>query len=119
METKYNEFRDSLKNSIVEVIAKIYLKHNDNQMPNWDNGEEIVVEDTEIKCTNYIQMIVDHGGDNALENWVIEEYRVCCNGELFFWCTEDLQEVYWIDVSTDDLMNIYRALNSFLAKINI
>lgn len=118
MKTKYKEFRDSLINSIVEVIAKIYLKHNDNLMPNWGNDEEIVVEDNEIDCTNYIQMMIDYGGDLFHEKWVIEEYRVNCSGELFFWCTEDLQEVNGTEVSTDNLMSIYETLNSYLAKIN-
>lgn len=118
METNINEFRNELKNKIAEVITKIYLKHNDNQMPNWEDEEEIVVEDNEIGRSNYIQMIVDYGGDNALENWVIEEYRVNCSGELFFWCNDTLEEVVWTEVSTDNLMNIYKALNSFLEKIN-
>ena len=117
MKTKLDNFRNEVKDEIVKLLTKIYLKHNDNQFPKWFDDEEIVVEDNEIGHTNTISVVVDYGGSDYLEKWTIEEYRVNCSGELFFWCNETLDEVIWTSVSTDELCHICTQLNTFFSKL--
>ena len=99
------------KESIVRLVTLIYIKHN-GQFPNWENDEEISVENSELGSTGYISVEVSNTFDEStsIEKWSIEEYRVNVSGELFFWCNDTLEEIDWNDVSTDELVAIYKAL---------
>lgn len=106
------------KDSIVGLVTLIYIKHN-GQFPNWENDEEISVENSELGSTGYISVEVSNTFDEStsIEKWSIEEYRVNVSGELFFWCNDTLEEVEWTKVATDELVTIYTKLHNYWEKV--
>lgn len=106
------------KESIVGLVTLIYIKHN-GQFPNWENDEEISVENSELGSTGYISVEVSNTYDDStsIEKWSIEEYRVNVSAELFFWCNDTLEEINWNDVSTDELVAIHTRLYNYYQKI--
>lgn len=110
--------RNLCKEGIVRLITLIYLKHN-GDFPNWEEDEEIVVENTEIGATSRISVEVSNTFDESTytEKWVIEEYHINVSGDLYFWCNDTLEEVEWTDVSTEELVAIYTKLFKYWEKI--
>lgn len=105
------------KDSIVRLVTLIYIKHN-GQFPNWENDEEISVENSELGSTGYVSVeVTNTDNSTSIEKWSIEEYRVNVSGELFFWCNDTLEEINWNDVSTDELVTIYTRLYNYYQKI--
>lgn len=109
--------RELCKDSIVRLVTLIYIKHN-GQFPNWENDEEISVENSELGSTGYVSVEVSNTDNSfSIEKWSIEEYRVNVSDELFFWCNDTLEEINWNDVSTDELVAIYTRLHNYYQKI--
>lgn len=110
--------RNLCKEGIVRLITLIYLKHN-GDFPNWEEDEEIVVENTEIGATSRISVEVSNTFDESTytEKWAIEEYHINVSGDLYFCCNDTLEEVEWTDVLTEELVAIYTRLFKYWEKI--
>lgn len=118
IELHLKDTRALCKESIVRLVTLIFIRHN-GQFPNWENDEEISVENSELGSTGYISVEVSNTFDEStsIEKWSIEEYRVNVSDELFFWCNDTLEEIDWNDVSTDELVAIYTRLHNYYQKI--
>jgi hypothetical protein len=118
MRTRLNEFRNDVKNSITGCLVAIYLKHN-GSLPDWSNDEEFVIDDDELGRSIRISMEVSntYSEDTLVEKWVINQFRVTCDNNLFFECEGCTNEVEWTEVSTDELVGILEILIKFCEKI--
>lgn len=101
----------STKEEIVKIITAKYLADNEGLFPNWEEEEEIVVDDTDIP-TFRISIEVDNTYDEStcIERQAINEYRVTNDGNLFFVCGDCDNEIEYTEVSTDELIAIYELL---------
>lgn len=101
----------STKEEIVKIITAKYLADNEGLFPNWEEEEEIVVDDTDIP-TFRISIEVDNTYDEStcIERQAINEYRVTNDGNLFFVCGDCDNEINYTEVSTDELIAIYDLL---------
>jgi hypothetical protein len=88
-------------------------------MPDWGNDEEFIVEDSELGRSVRISMEVTDASNEQtfVEKWVINQFRVSCDFNLFFECEDCANEVEWTEVSTDELVGILEILIKFCEKI--
>lgn len=96
MEIKKNvsELRKQLKDEICNLLVNKYKELNNGLLPRWENGEEIIIKnDKKIKVFTY---------DYLLSYNVTLEYNLFFELECGF--------VEWIELYTDDLLNIYLSL---------
>ena len=106
-----NALLSATKNEIVHLLTEKYLADNDGLYPQWDQDEEIVVDDTDFP-TFRISVDVDNTYDEStcIERQAINEYRVTNDGNLFFVCGDCDNEINYTEVSTDELIAIYELL---------
>lgn len=112
IKSELHKLISSTKEEIVKIITAKYLADNEGLFPNWEEEEEIVVDDTDIP-TFRISIEVDNTYDEStcIERQAINEYRVTNDGNLFFVCGEDCEnEINYTEVSTDELIAIYELL---------
>lgn len=118
MGTKVNlsDFRTSVKEEICKTLTDIYLHLNDGLLPNWEDDEEIYVEDDEIGLHLKTEVEVSNTYDDSRykEEWVISAYVVTLDENLFFQCDDN--ELDWNDIGTDDLVGILNKLKGCLEK---
>lgn len=109
------EFRDLVKKNICKVLVDMYMIENNNQLPNWEEDEEIVIDDSKLHTQTILLEVFTQSGD-VYEKQVINEYRVTLDDNLFFRCGDDEieNEINWCDVSTDDLVSILDMLSLML-----
>lgn len=112
------EFRDLLKKNICKVLVDMYMIENNNQLPNWEEDEEIVIDDSKLRTQTILLEVFTQSGD-VYEKQVINEYRVTLDDNLFFRCGDDEieNEINWCDVSTDDLVSILDMLSLMFNKM--
>ena len=112
------EFRDLVKKNICKVLVDMYMIENNNQLPNWEEDEEIVINDSKLRTQTILLEVFTQSGD-VYEKQVINEYRVTLDDNLFFRCGDDEieNEINWCDVSTDDLVSILDMLSLMLVKM--
>jgi hypothetical protein len=105
------DFRTALKNEISDLLSNLYIKKY-GQQPNWQEGEEIVIDDSTLPTLHISVEVGDlHSPDNnAVEKWNVNEYRVSLDENLFFRCGDNNDELHYDDISTDELVEIYRCL---------
>ena len=103
-----NELLTTTKDEIVHLLVEKYLADNDGVFPNWEDDEEIVVDDADFK-TFRISVDIDNTYDDTrmCEKQAINEYRVTNDGNLFFVCGDYDNEIEWTEVATDELVAIY------------
>ena len=103
-----NALLSATKNEIVHLLTEKYLADNDGLYPQWDQDEEIVVDDTDFR-TFRISIEIDNTYDEStcIERQAINEYRVTNDGNLFFVCGDYANEIEWTEVATDELVAIY------------
>lgn len=108
-----SEFRTKIKENICNVVVDIYKQQNNNELPNWEEDEEIVVDDSKLPTKHILLEIYCQSGEDVFEKQVINEYIVTLDNNLFFRCGEDEieNEIHWNDVNTDDLVSILYMLN--------
>lgn len=116
MRTKLDNLRLEVKEGIVELLTKIYLKHYE-VLPKWSEGEEIVIEDSElghsICLTDY--EVTENG--YIAEHHTIENFIVTCDSNLYFVWGEGCNERCWDEENTDALVGLYDYLYRFWNKI--
>ena len=119
MKKKLDNFRCEVKEKICQILTDIYKKHNNGLLPNWENDEEIVVEDSELGRTMRIGVIMgSYNTDyHCIEKWAINEYRVTLDYNLVFWCGENNDEFDWTRLTTDELVMICDYLQKYWEKI--
>lgn len=49
-------FRNNVKDSICSMLTGIYLTKHNGVIPDWSNDEEIIVEDTDSRRSNYCEL---------------------------------------------------------------
>ena len=120
IEEHLQKAREHYKENIVRLVTLIYIHHNGN-FPNWEEDEEISVENSEIRSSSRISVEVTNTYDEStsIEKWLIEEYHINVNGDLFFWCNDTLEEVEWTNVATDELVAIYTRLYNYWEKVKV
>lgn len=112
------EFRELIKKNICNVLVDIYKQQNNNQLPNWEEDEEIVIDDKNLRTQTILLEVFAQSGD-MFEKQVINEYRVTLDDNLFFRCGDDEieNEINWEEVNTDDLVSILDMLSLMLNKM--
>lgn len=119
MKKKLYNFRCEVKEVICQILTDIYKKHNNGLLPNWENDEEIVVEDSELGRTMRIGVVMDSDEEQypIIEKWAVNEYRVTLDYNLVFWCGENNDEFDWTSLTTDELVMICDYLQKYWKKI--
>lgn len=103
----WSDFRLNVKKQICDIVTEIYKTDNDGLLPNWENDEEIVVDGSD--ADNYkISVNVGDTYNNSftIERQEIKEIRVTLANNLYFTTGEYANEIYWDEVSTDELVDI-------------
>jgi hypothetical protein len=108
------DFRTALKNEISSLLENIYINKY-GQQPNWQEGEEIVIDNSDLPTFRISVEVSDiHSSDNdTVEKWAVNEYRVSLDENLFFRCGDNNDEFHYDDISTDELVEIYRCLTLY------
>lgn len=114
VKTELNDFRFRVKEQICKTLTDIYLHLNDGLLPNWEDEEEVYVEEDEIGLHLTVEVEVSNTYDDSRykENWGISAYVVTLDENLFFHCEDN--ELEWTEISTDELVGIYNALQNNL-----
>ena len=112
------DFRMALKNELSSLLENIYINKY-GQQPNWQEGEEIVIDDSTLPTYRISVEVGDiHSSDNCtVEKWDINEYRVSLDENLFFRCGDNNDEFHYDGISTDELVEIYSLLKKYLDNI--
>ena len=104
-------FRNNVKDSICSMLAGSFLSKHNGVMPDWSNGEEIIVEDTDSdNCHTTIMLNV---GISTYDECVapyevcIDRFIITRNESLYLYSTENSTEYYWENVNTDDIVKIH------------
>jgi hypothetical protein len=113
-----SEFRTKIKENICNVVVDIYKQQNNNELPNWEEDEEFVVNDSKLPTKRILIEFYCQSGENVFEKQVINKYIVTLDNNLFFRCGEDeiADEIHWNDINTDDLVSILYMLNEHNKK---
>lgn len=104
----WSNFREKVKKEICYIATEIYKADNDGLLPNWEDGDEIIIDGSD--ANNYkISVNVGNTYDNSftIERQEIEEIRVTRDGNIFFTTNDGENEIEWNEVSTDELVDIY------------
>ena len=111
IKTELNHLRANVKKMIAQKIVDVYLSQHNNQMPNFENEEEFVVDDSQFTTQEILVPISSQSGV-YYERIPINEYVVTNDLDLYFWCGEDNDlDIHWSDITTDELIYILYNLN--------
>lgn len=105
-------FRFNIKEQIAHVIVDLYKRNNNGILPDWEEGEEIVVTEDEVGTLRTDVVVFDsHDNYREIEQQPIIKYIVTLDYNVFFVCGEDCEnELEWSEISTDDLVGILNFL---------
>lgn len=109
-------FRNNVKDSICSMLAGIYLAKHNGVMPDWSNGEEIIVEDTDSdNCHTTIMLNVGNTYDECVAPYevCIDRFIVTNDVNLYLYSTENGEEYIWEDVNTDDIVKIHDLIEGY------
>lgn len=111
-----DDFRCKVKEEICRLLKEVYLELNDDH-PNFENGEEYVLEEYDVADDNlFINVVVwdtyDEYSYNELQE--VQKYIVTLDNNLFFISGDCENETEWSEISTDELVAIYE----FIVKNN-
>ena len=117
LEKQLNEFRNTIKNEIVNLIVDIYKSQYD-ELPNWEEEEEIVIYDDNLPTYRISVSVGDiySSDDFSIEKWAINEYHVTLGDNLYFYCGDDNQKFHYSAVSTDELVEIWSLLKKSIKQ---
>ena len=108
--------RENLINIIQDNIIVLYHKNNNGENPNFEDDEEWVVDKSEVKGLPKIRLEVDDSYldvyDRIYEEREIEEVRMCADFGVLVRCGDDNDEVMGYELSTDELYEIAKALET-------
>lgn len=109
-----SEFRTNIKENICKVLVDIYKQQNNNELPNWEEDEEIVVDANQLPNKSILLEVYCPNGE-VYEKQLINEYIVTLDYNLYVHCGEDEieNEIHWNDINTDDLVAILEVLNEY------
>ena len=112
------DFREMVKNEITSLLENIYINQY-GQQPNWSEGEEIVLDDSNLPTFRISVEVSDiHSSDNCtVEKWAINEYRVSLDENLFFRCGDNNDEFHYNEISTDELVKIYTLIKNYYDNV--
>lgn len=116
MRTKLNDFRFVVKDEICAILVDIYKKQNNGLLPNWEEDEEIVVEDkVNDNCHLNIWLIEGNTFDDRFAPMYhcFDKFVVTLDYNLYLYSYEDDVEYEWTDIGTDDLIRVYEMLQTF------
>lgn len=108
-----NDFRQTIKEQICNLLTDKFKELNDGLLPNWEEDEDIYIEADEIGKHLKINVEVGNTYDEFTyyEEWVIYGYVVTLDYNLYFQCEDD-NEIEWTGVCTDDLVGILNMLEN-------
>ena len=117
LEKQLNEFRNTIKNEIVNLIVEIY-KYQYDELPNWEEEEEFVIYDDKLPTYRISVSVGDiYSSDNfSIEKWTINEYHVTLDNNLYFHCGDNNEEFHYGEVSTDELVEIWSLLKKSIKQ---
>lgn len=115
---KLVDFRTEVKNEIASLITNIFIKQY-GELPNWEEEQEIVVTDDKLPTFRVMVNVGDnYSSDNYIvEKWVINEYRVTLDNNLFFRCGDNNDEFNYDEISTDELVEIYNLIKNYYDNV--
>lgn len=105
-------FRTHIKEQICKTLTDIFVDLNDGQLPNWEDEEEVYVDEDEIGLHLTVEVEVSNTYDDSRykEDWGISAYVVTLDENLFFHCEDN--ELEWTEISTDELVGILEKLKN-------
>jgi hypothetical protein len=114
-----NEFRNKIKENICNVVVDIYKQQNNNELPNWEEDEEIVVDANQLPNKSILLEVYCPNGE-VYEKQLINEYIVTLDYNLYVHCGNDEleNEIHWSDINTDDLVSLLDVLNEYKSILN-
>lgn len=112
------DFREMVKNEITSLLENIYINQY-GQKPNWSEGEEIVLDDSNLPTYRISVDVGDtYSSDNyTVERWAINEYRVSLDENLFFRCGDNDDEFHFSEITTDELVEIYNLIKRYYDNV--
>jgi hypothetical protein len=119
IENKLISLRTEIKTEICSILSKIYKHFNNGMYPIWDDEEIIVCSDIVGSIRTNIEVSDVYSNETIFEQWLISEYIVSLDGNLFFYFDECDDEMNWEDIETDTLFCIYNHLRRFVKQKNI
>ena len=111
-----NRFRANIKELICGVLTDIYKSQHNGLLPNWDNDEEIIVDESCL-TTQYIVIQITSQSGTSYEKEYINEYIVTLDYDLYFRIGDNNDETHWNEINTDDLVTILTMLKNNQSKI--
>lgn len=117
IQKQYSEFRLTVKTAICQLLVDLYLQQY-GQLPNWEDEEEIVIDDKNIQTYRILIECGDtYSNDNStFEKWAINKYCVTLDETLFFHCGDNDVEIHWGELSTDELVDIWSLLKKSIKQ---
>ena len=112
MRKKMDDLKFEVKEEIVRVLSRMYLDKG-NPLPNWDEDEGIAIDADEFKYSVLIDVNfawTDNGYN--IEQHIIEEFRITCDGNLYFIWGERANEFSWTDTSLEALVGMYEFITN-------
>ena len=112
---EWNAFRCQVKEQVCHLLVEKYKQLNDGLLPNFEDDEEVYVENTDVKLNFKVGVTVTNTYDDSHydEKLLITAYVVTLDGDLYFQCGED-NELQWDEISTDELVSLAILLESKL-----
>lgn len=113
---KLNDFRYNVKEQICNMLTDIYKYQHNGQLPNWENDEDIVVEDNEC----HINIMVMEGNtydEDVCPVWYcIDKFIVTLDYNLILISKEDDMEFEWTELGTDELVRVEDCVSKYFFK---
>ena len=110
----HQEFLEKIKTEICKDLISLYTKKY-KTLPNWEEEEEIVIDESILgNITIPVEVGNTYDESTNFESWVINEYVVTLDLNLFFRCNDDYNEFNWTELSTDSLVGICKLIKKKL-----
>lgn len=116
IEQSLSALRQQIKDDIALMLITLYkIKHN-GQMPNWENGDEFVIEDAENdNC--HLTIFVMNDPDIGYFEITIDRFILTLDGVLYFYSVESNDEYEWTEIGTEELMRIRNVITNYYNEV--
>lgn len=113
---KLNDFCYNVKEQICNMLTDIYKYQHNGQLPNWENDEDIVVEDNDCHIRIVVMENNTYDEDTIFSWYCIDKFIVTLDYNLFLISTEDDMEFEWTELGTDELVRVEECVSKYFFK---
>ncbi len=108
-------FLVKVKEEIASCLILIYKSKHNGLLPNWENGEEIVVSADDIN--KYFSFYIKVNNEKEYIEQKIKTFIVTLDGSLYF-RDMDNDEYEWDELLSDDIVSICEYLQTIAGKLS-